>query len=774
MTDELVTIVVDGQELKAKPGSMLIDVTDAAGISIPRFCYHKKLSVSANCRMCLVEVDQVPKPLPACATPIRDGMTVFTKSPMARAAQKGTMEFLLINHPLDCPICDQGGECELQDVALAYGSDASRYVESKRAMPDPDIGPLVATGMTRCIHCTRCVRFGAEIAGMREMGATGRNEHMTIGTYVQKSIDSELSGNIIDLCPVGALTSKPFRFQARAWETRAYPGIAPHDALGSNLDIHVRRNQVLRVVPRDNEALNECWLSDRDRFGYEALHAKSRLLKPLAKENGEWRPIEWADALERAATWLKSAGAETATLISPRATLEELYLAQKLTRGLGSQRIDSRPQQLDFRNDSLPSLRWLGMPVADLATLDAVLVIGGNPRKDQPLLGHRLRKAAMVGATVDYLNPCGFELNYAAEQTLVAPAVMVKSLAGVAKALGVSGALTNEAADDAALLAIAERLKAGQRVGVFLGAIAESHPDYAVLETLAWQIAQAVHGRFGHFQSAANAVGAQLAGAMPHRLPGGAVAESSAQSLWQEKPAAALLVGVDPLLDAANPAQAREALAESNQVVALTAFRTPTLAATADLMLPIGWFAETSGTLVNTQGDWQSFSGAVTPAGEARPAWKVLRVLGTMLDIEGFEYDSSEEVLAEVRAACDGVSLNNDANGGCEITCYGAEGLHRLGWFPLYAAEMGIRQATALQKTRDALGAQTVQMNAKTAAAHGLSEATEATVIQNGGSLTLPLCLDETLADDCVLVAAGIAGTEALGPLFGELTLGEG
>ncbi|MBU0498802.1 MAG: NADH-quinone oxidoreductase subunit NuoG [Gammaproteobacteria bacterium] len=775
MTDEtLVTIEVDGRELKARPGAMLIEVTDAAGINIPRFCYHKKLSVSANCRMCLVEVEKAPKPLPACATPVMNGMKVKTRSPVALAAQKGTMEFLLINHPLDCPICDQGGECELQDVAMGYGAGASRYMESKRVVSDPDMGPLVATDMTRCIHCTRCVRFGAEIAGIREMGATGRGEHMKIGTYIQGSVDSELSGNIIDLCPVGALTSRPFRFQARAWELTRTDSIAPHDTVGSNLSLHVRRNRVLRVSPRDNEAVNECWISDRDRFSYEALDSTARLKQPLVKENGKWRELPWDDALELAAAMLKGAGTALKTLVSPNATLEELYLAQKLTRGLGSNDIDHRLRQSDFRNDGSTALRWLGMPIAGIEGLDAVLVVGGNPRKDQPLIGHRLRKAAMAGALVTYINPCKFDLNYAADQRVESPAGMVKQLAGLAKALGVTGELVASAVIDDQCKALAGQLKNAGKAAIFLGNIANAHPDLAVLETLADRIAAAANAVFGYLLEGSNAVGAQLAGAAPHRLPGGKAAETlgkNTRQMLSDKIEGALLIGVDPSLDCWDPSAVRQSFSNAKDVVALTAFRTRSLESCANLMLPIGWFAETSGTLVNGQGDWQGFAGAVSPIGEARPAWKVLRVLGNLTDVAGFDYQNSGEVLEEVRSLCDATSLDNGIGEGCLDLQFKEGPLTRIGYVPLYAADVAVRHAPSLQRTVDAAQSALLRVNGATARVYELADGAQISVCQGNGEAQLKIRIDEGVAPDCALVPAGLAATGGLGPMFGEITL---
>jgi NADH-quinone oxidoreductase subunit G len=443
MSEERVHIEIDGRPLQARRGAMIIEVADEAGIHIPRFCYHKKLSVAANCRMCLVEVERTPKPLPACATPVAEGMKIKTRSPLARDAQKSTMEFLLINHPLDCPICDQGGECELQDVAMGFGGDVSRFQERKRVVRDKDIGPLIATDMTRCIHCTRCVRFGAEVAGIRELGATGRGEHMEIGTYIEHSVDSELSGNVIDLCPVGALTSKPFRFSARAWEMLQRDTIAAHDCIGSNLHVHVRRNRIMRVVPRENEAVNETWISDRDRFSYQGLYGDDRLAAPLIKGSGGWQQTDWPTALSAAAAGLRRVLAERGAqqlgaLASPSATLEELYLLQRLVRGLGSHNIDHRLRQGDFRDqDVAPLFPWLGQSIAALETLDAALVVGSHTRKEQPLANHRLRKAALRGSALMFVNPVAFEFNYPVAEAVVAtPAGMLQALAAIAKALG--------------------------------------------------------------------------------------------------------------------------------------------------------------------------------------------------------------------------------------------------------------------------------------------------------------------------------------------------
>ncbi len=761
--DSMVTIEVDGQELKAKAGAMLIDVADQAGIDIPRFCYHNKLSVSANCRMCLIEVEKVPKPIPACATSVMDGMKVQTKSPMALAAQKGTMEFLLINHPLDCPICDQGGECELQDVSMAYGSDVTRFVENKRIVPKKYIGPLIETNFTRCIHCTRCVRFSAEIAGIREMGATGRGEYMKIGTYVENTIDSELSGNMIDICPVGSLTSKPFRYQARAWELIQSDSVAPHDAVGSNIHIHVRDNRVMRIHPRTNEAVNECWISDRDRFSYQGMYSDDRLTVPMIKENGKWRETDWDTALQAVATGLKSAGAESAALVSPNSTVEELFLAQKLVRGLGSDNIDFRLRQSDFRSGQ-PSHPWLGITIEEIENIDAALLVGANPRKDQPILGHRIRKAALNGASISYLNPLKYDLNYRAEQLISAPTAMVDDLAAIAKALGASGAVIDTAEVKAEHEAVASQLKQADSAVVMLGKLASAHPDYTILIALADEIAKASGANLGFIAEAANSTGASLVGAMPQ-------SGLNASSMLEQPCKGYLLMGIEPGSDLWNPAQAQAAFDKADFVVALTAYSSASLESAADVLLPMAGFAETSGTYVNVDGTWQSFSGVVTPMGEARPAWKILRVMGNLLDVDGFEQTSSQDVLKEAQQEAEGKQLDNSVAGNLnEERKLSGSGLTRIGDVPIYATDAMVRRAPALQQTSDAISA-AIRINPSEAAKAGLADGDSAAVIQNGNRAVLPVEIDSGVADGSVRVCAGLAGSETLGGQFGEVTL---
>jgi NADH-quinone oxidoreductase subunit G len=782
MTDQLITIEVDGREIKAKPGTMLIDVTDAAGISIPRFCYHKKLSVSANCRMCLVEVEKVPKPLPACCTPVNDGMKVQTRSPLALAAQKGTMEFLLINHPLDCPICDQGGECELQDVAVGYGSDVSKYSEAKRVVPQRDIGPLIATDFTRCIHCTRCVRFGAEIAGIRELGATGRGEHMTIGTFVEKSLDSEMSGNVIDLCPVGSLTAKPSRYTARAWELTQHDGIAPHDSVGSNTHIHTRNNRVVRVHPKENESINEIWLSDRDRFSYEGANSEKRLTEPMIRKDGSWQEVDWQEALEFTVKSLQSAagydGDQLATLVSPTLTLEELYLAQKLTRGMNSGNIDHRLRQSDFRLDGNGAKNpGLGLKIDDIESLGEALFIGSNIRKEQPIIAHRVRKAVKGGAKVSFINPMWLDLHFTADQFVSAPSKMVEDLASIANAT--SAKLTGNLAKtvkaakvSAEAKELSKRLKASEESAVFLGGLSASHPDFSILSVLASAIAEATDSTISFIPTSSNSVGAAIAGATPHQGPSATALEkcgSNALSLLEKPRSAYILAGCDPDYDFYNPALANRSLEEAQCVISLTAYRSPSLEKCANVMLPIAGFAETSGTFVNAEGIYQSFNGVVKPQGNARPGWKVLRVLANMLGLEGFDQDSSTDVLEELRTADDVIDNKISTKTAGDVSS-SYKGLCRVGDVPIYATDALVRHADSLQKTNDAIGAE-IRISENEAKAAGLEDGCEALVIQDENRAQLAVIIDPCVPDGCVWIPSALPGTETLGGQFGEVTL---
>jgi NADH-quinone oxidoreductase subunit G len=661
----VVNIEVNGVPLKARKGQMIIEVTDQAEIYVPRFCYHPKLTIAANCRMCLVEVEKAPKPLPACATPVAEGMKVYTRSKRAISAQKATMEFLLINHPLDCPICDQGGECELQDLAMGFGRDVSRYTERKRIVKDKNIGPLISTDMTRCIHCTRCIRFGQEIAGIQELGMTFRSDRSEVTTYIEQSVDHELSGNIIDLCPVGALNNKPYRYSARAWEMAARPLVSPHDCAGSNLYAHVLRGRVRRVVPRDNEAINESWLADRDRFSCHGIYGDERLLKPTVKHDGQWVEATWQDALAAAVGALKKAtesgGASgLGTLVSPSATLEEAYLLQRITRYLGSDNIDYRLRQRDFRDQGGdPKAPLLGCAIAELDTRQGMLVVGSNLRMEVPIVAHRVRKAARKGASVAFLNTAAYEYHFkpAAYVTASADALVANLaaiLAAAASAAGTSVPAHLARAVEGAAPTEAQRAAAAALTRkpalVLLGQIAQRHPQYADIRALAAGLAAVTGATLGYLSEGANAAGAALAGATPHRGPGGknvARAGFDARAMLETPRSAYILFGIEPTKDLAEGAESLRALAGAS-VVAFTSFAAPDLLEVADVLLPIGTFAETPGTFVNAEGRWQSFDAAADAVGEARPGWRVLRVLGNELELPDCEYRTPSDVMDEI------------------------------------------------------------------------------------------------------------------------------
>ena len=792
MSDDTVTIEIDGRPCEARKGAMVIEVADAAGVAIPRFCYHKKLSVAANCRMCLVEVERAPKPLPACATPVMDGMKVFTTSNTAREAQRSVMEFLLINHPLDCPICDQGGECELQDLAMGYGRGISRFTERKRVVPDKNLGPLIATDMTRCIHCTRCVRFGAEVAGLTELGATGRGEDMRIGTFIERNVDSELSGNVIDVCPVGALTSKPFRFRARAWEMVQREGVAAHDAVGSNIYVHVRRGRLLRVVPRENEAVNEVWLSDRDRFSYEGLYAEDRLLRPRVRgEDGAWHEVDWEIALDAAAREIRAVlGAEgpagIGALASPVATTEEHYLLQALVRGLGGANLDHRLRQLDFSDqDEAPAWPWLGMDLAELERVDAALLVGSNVRKEQPLAGLRLRKAALAGASVFAVNPIDHAFSFdLAGRIVVAPDRIAGELAGIARAAesGGAGASGVPDAPTAARRAVAEGLAGAERAVVLLGSGAGAHPRAAELRSLARAIARRTGARLGYLSDGPNGAGAALAGTLPHRGPGGAPAASpglDAAAMLDAKLPAYLLLGTEPELDCANSEAALAALGAARSVVALTGYVTPAMEAYASVLLPIGLFTETPGTFHNAEGRRQRYEAATNPPGEARPAWRILRVLANRLGVDGFDYERVEDVQTEADARMGAIAPPDnlagrepdaDVDEAGEGVGSDAAPIWRVGEVPLYAVDPLVRRAGALQRTADA-PPPVVRVNPALARSLGLVAGAMATVRQNGSERTLEVAEDTAVADGCVLLHAGVAHSVGLGPAWGPVSV---
>jgi len=785
MSDETIQITVNGKPLAARRGQMLIEVTDAAGIDVPRFCYHKKLSVAANCRMCLVEVEKAPKPLPACATPVMPDMVVHTASKLARDAQKGTMEFLLINHPLDCPICDQGGECELQDVAMGYGGSVSQYTEGKRVVFDKYIGPLIATEMTRCIHCTRCVRFGEEIAGIRELGATGRGEDVRIGTYIEKSVASEVSGNVIDICPVGALTARPSRYTARSWELSQQPSVSPHDSVGSNVYVHLDGSTVNRVVPRDNESINEVWIADRDRFSYQGLTSSDRLSTPMVRVDGELQATDWSTALSTAADLLQNSGTDLGVLASPGITLEELYLSQKIGRALGTNNIDHRLGQLDFsaQNDA-PTMPWLGMQLNDLETLDAALLVGSNIRKDQPIAALRLRKSALKGAQISFINPKHFPLHFdAAEMITTRYDRMVSELYCVARAAGADLSAMGEVSEthgDERHQRVADALDRGDRAAVFLGNICIHHPAYAQLQFLANVLAKATGATLGMFPERANTAGAWLAGVLPHRGAGGQslaqVSTANAQSgkhaldMLETALKTYLLIGCELEFDAANPARAVQALSGANGVVAISAFMSDSLREHADVILPAATYTETFGTYVNANGTWQSMRGATNPPGDARPAWKIFRVLADELELGGFGYDSPEAITRELQGHCSDVKLGNITDFST-VPAFASpldSELVRAGETPIYATDPIVRRSQPLQKSVDGKQA-FASMHRAEMQKRLLSEGDTISISQNGSSVTLPVKLDDDVPEGCVWVPAGLPQTSALGEVFGAI-----
>jgi NADH-quinone oxidoreductase subunit G len=781
----MLEIEIDGKKLEVAEGATVMDAANQAGIFVPHFCYHRKLSIAANCRMCLVQVEKAPKPLPACATPVIKGMKVWTHSDQAVDAQKGVMEFLLINHPLDCPICDQGGECQLQDLAVGYGASGSRYDEEKRVVADKGLGPLIATDMTRCIHCTRCVRFGTEIAGIMELGMIGRGERAEIITFVGKTVDSELSGNVIDLCPVGALTSKPFRYTARTWELVRRPSVSPHCGLGSNLTIQVKQNRVMRVLPRENEAINECWLSDKDRFSYEGLNSEQRLARPLLKRNGTWQEVEWPVALEFVAAELRRIrdlhGAQAiGALATPHQTLEELYLLQKLMRGLGSGNVDFRLRQTDFSADErLAGVPWLGMRIAEIGHLDCVLVIGSTLRKDHPLLAHRLRQAAKRATQLSLINPVDDELLIrVAHKAIVTPAGMTDMLAqvlvaairtkNIAAPTGMRAALDGITPSEVAQR-IAESLVTGKNAGVFLGNLAQHHPSASLLHALAQELAATTGARFGVLGEAANSVGGYIAGAVPLAAePRGL----NTGEMLREPRKAYLLLGVEAELDTNDPQRAVAAMRQAELVVALSAYQHKAVDY-AHVLLPIAPFTETAGAFINTEGTVQNFNGVVSPLGETRPAWKVLRVLGNLLGLDEFDYDSTEGVR---RAALGDDLVAGKLDNRLSSTAIDVlppsriDGLQRIAEVPIYHTDAVVRRAPSLQKSRDAQPP-LAWMNSGLYAKLGLREGDMVRVRQNDGEALIAPAVDERLPADCIRLAAGRAETAGLGAMFGSISV---
>ncbi len=768
----MVEIELDGKAVEVPQGSMVMHAANKIGTYIPHFCYHKKLSIAANCRMCLVEVEKAPKPLPACATPVTQGMKVFTHSAKAVEAQRSVMEFLLINHPLDCPICDQGGECQLQDLAVGYGKSNSRYEEEKRVVFHKNVGPLISMQeMTRCIHCTRCVRFGQEVAGVMELGMVNRGEHSEITTFTGQTIDSELSGNMIDLCPVGALTSKPFRYAARTWELGRKRSVSPHDSLGANTTVQTKANKVMRVVALENDAINECWISDRDRFAYEGLNSAERITTPMVKQGGQWLETDWQSAMDYVAHSLKTIASESgpeaiAALAHPISSTEELHLLQKMIRGLGSNQIETRLRQTDVQGAA--SAPWLGMPIAKVSELDRVLVIGSFLRKDQPLVAVRLRAAAKRGLQVLRIDAGGDDWLIPHTGIAAAPSAWLNALSevtlAVAKAKSVSApAGTFNLPVSATAQKIADSLLSGATTSVLLGSAAIAHPHASDLHVLAQFIAEQTGATLGFLPVGGNAVGASLVNANG----------AGVESILSGDRRAVLLMNVEPDADLPNPAQARAALAKANTVIALSAYKSADILEVADVILPISTFTETVSTFVNAEGRAQTIQPAVKPLGDSRPAWKVLRVLGGLLGLDGFLFNMPEEVLGEALGENDCTKLSNHSTATALVgrNLAPLTGLERLSDVGIYAGDQIVRRSSALQLTRDAKRGNQAGLGQALFTELGLKEGDAVRVTQGGLSVDLPATLEANLAQGAVRISAGSMASAQLGSMFGPVTV---
>ena len=776
----MLEIEIDGRCLRVAQNTTIIEAADQVGIYIPRFCYHKKLSIAANCRMCLVEVEKSGKPLPACATPVTAGMKIFTTSAKAKASQRAVMEFLLINHPLDCPICDQGGECELQDLSLGYGQSTSYFHEAKRSVKDDHLGSLIATEMTRCIQCTRCVRFGQEIAGIKELGTLNRGENLQISTYVEHSLGSELSGNIIDLCPVGALTSKPFRFTARAWELNQFSSIAPHDCLGSNVYLHVRRSQVMRVVPRENEAINETWLTDRDRYSYLALQHAERLTQPYIKENGQWLAVDWQTALATAARGFKQAlesegPSSIGAVASPNCTTEEFYLLQKLWRALGSENIDHRLHQTDMSDQDHLPIFPPGISLSELEKQTFVLLIGSNIRREQPLLMTRLRKMQLAGTSVASISCLDGDLPLPQLANIITvPTDLVFVLAGILQILTSTKIIKNGDPEfTPAQTRIAKQLTKSKKSIIVLGAIAHNHPQAAMIRQLVDAVCERTNARCIWLTEGANSAGAWLAGAVPHRLPGGVATPKpglSVAEMFANYLKAYLLVNIEPELDCANPQQVVKALSAADCVVALSSFKANALLKYAHVMLPMASFTETKGSFINAMGHWQHFEAAVTPLAEAKSGYDILQNLAqcfVLTDVSSIPFPFIAQQLAPMLVL---EQPKPTSAVPCLLQPKLSNEIIRVTEWPIYRSDGLLRRSVALQQaaSNDRVG---VAMNSSMLKHLGLQPNQRVNVKQSNAETQLSVILDERLPDACVWIPAGYEETAVLSESFGPVEI---
>ena len=764
----MVEIEIDGKLVEVKEGSTVIQAAQSIGTYIPHFCYHKKLSIAANCRMCLVEVEKAPKPVPACATPVNKGMKIFTRSEKAVNAQKSVMEFLLINHPLDCPICDQGGECQLQDLTVGYGKSSSRYQEEKRVVFHKNVGPLISMEeMSRCIHCTRCVRFGQEIAGVMELGMLGRGEHSEITSFVGQTVDSEMSGNMIDICPVGALTSKPFRYAARTWELGRKKSLSPHDAMGSNTVLQTKGERVMRVVPFENEAINECWISDKDRFAYEGLNSEDRLQQPLIKQNGEWIETDWQSALEYVASGLSGVKADhtekaIAAIAHPMSSVEELYLLQKLIKGLGSDDVETRLRQIDPTNDI--STPWLGRPIAELEQLHRALIIGSFLRKDHPLIATRLRKATKTGLQVLRIDTGADDWLMSAQSMTLAPSKWLTALQAIALEVATAQSIPaplNISHSDAQAKIFAQALLSGEQKSIFIGNTALAHPQATQIVAWAQWIADQTGATLGFLGEGANFVGAKLIGATNKGI----------QSILDGSKKAVVLYQVEPTMDLANPAMAKEALLQAQTVIAISSFISDDLLDLADVILPITPYSEQAGTYINIVGDVQTVQASVRPLGQARPGWKVLRVLADLLKLDGFHFNAVDEVMNSALGGLDiPAALSNRTQVGLEQgQSFSSAGVERVADLPIYFTDAIVRRAQSLHLTVDSKNAMKAGLSPELFAQYGLKEGDAIKVTQGNHSVVMPATLQKGLASGVVRIATGTPVSAELGSSFGEL-----
>ena len=774
--EKKVIVEINSQPCSASRGQMIIQVADAHDIYIPRFCYHKKLSVAANCRMCLVEIEGAMKPSPACATSVVDGMKVFTKSPATISYQKKIMEFLLINHPLDCPICDQGGECELQDIAMGYGSGVSQYNETKRTFNDLDLGPLVATEMTRCIQCTRCVRFGEEVSGDKELGLMGRGDHTEISTYVEKTLDSELSGNIIDLCPVGALTSKPFRFSARAWELKQYETISGADSVGANIYAHVRRDHLMRIVPKENEAINETWLADKDRFIYEGVHHRDRVRQPMIKKGDGWQEVSWEEALDFVKVSIEQtkeqSGAESiAALASDSCTNEELYLLQKLLRRIGSNNIDTRLKQASTRKGIHAGFGF-DCSLMDIEKADAIFLFGSNLRKEIPLINHRVHKAQKNGAKVMAVNSAYYPFNYPVESICVETSEMIYALVSLLKSISQRLSvnlstkslkkLATSVKEISVVQQFATQLLEAKNPILIMGFDALLHRHLDQFDGLFKELKRLLGARGGSLSIGANAKGALLSGATPDYLPGlnkAADAGKCVRDIFMSGTKLLLLAGIEIEEDLIASNQALEALRDIDFVVAFSAFANESMRQYADIILPMTTHFETAGSMTNIFGIVQHFDSVIPPLYDSKPLWKILRVLSNLLNLEGFEYNGLGEVYHDFDSITQGKDIIDTSQYIADELPILKQGLSVQVCLSMYKTSSLLRRADPLQRTKDAKYYSLVRISLEQANNLELGTLKELKILTMEGDHVVPFVVDDNLADNTLIIPFSIVST---------------